>query len=145
VPEIKFPDSFKTCRGRNADSAHLLYSLLSCFCLGFLSFFFFFLFFSWIFSLFTFRMFFPFQVSPSEPPYPTPSPPASIRMPPTPPPSSSPGIPLYWSIEHPQARGPLLSLMSNKAIFCHICGQHHGSFHVYSFIGGPFPGNSRGV
>jgi hypothetical protein len=30
--------------------------------------------------------------------------------------SSYPDIPLHWGTEHPQAQGPLLSLMSNKAI-----------------------------
>jgi hypothetical protein len=58
--------------------------------------------------------------------------------------SSRPGIPLHWDIEHPQAQGPLLPLMSNKAILCHICSQSHGSLHVYSLVGGPVPGNSRG-
>jgi len=36
--------------------------------------------FYWIFSLFTFQMLSPFQVSPSETPYPNPSPPASVRV-----------------------------------------------------------------
>jgi hypothetical protein len=35
--------------------------------------------------------------------------------------------------------------MSNNAIFCHICGQSHGSLHVYSLIGGPGLRNSRGL
>jgi hypothetical protein len=55
-------------------------------------------------------------------------------------PSSCPGIPLQWGIEPPQAQGPLLPLMSNKAIFCHICGWSHGSLHVYSLVGDPVPG-----
>ena len=55
----------------------------------------FFLFFSWIFSLFTFQMFSPFQVSSLETPYPILPPPASMRVfhhPPTPilPPRYSP-------------------------------------------------------
>jgi hypothetical protein len=33
-------------------------------------------------------------------------------------------------------KGPLLSLMSNKAILCHICGK---SIHVNSFVGGLVP------
>jgi hypothetical protein len=57
-------------------------------------------------------------------------------------PSSCPGIPLLWSIEQPQAQGPFLPLMSNKAILCHICSQCHGSLHVYSLVGGPVPGSS---
>ena len=31
------------------------------------------------------------------------------------------GIPLHWGIEPSQDQGPLLPLMSNKAIFCYIC------------------------
>jgi hypothetical protein len=50
------------------------------------------------------------------------------------PPSPHPGILLYCGIEHPQARGPLLPLMSNKVIFCHIRGQRHGLLHVYSWL-----------
>ena len=34
--------------------------------------------------------------------------------------SSHPGIPLHQGVEHPQAQGPLLPLMSNKDILCHI-------------------------
>jgi hypothetical protein len=58
-------------------------------------------------------------------------------------PSSCPGIPLHLGIEHPQAQGPLLLLMSNKAILCHICGQSHRSLHVYYLVGGSVPGSSR--
>ena len=58
---------------------------------------------------------------------------------------SRPGIPLHWGIKEVQAQGPLHPLMSNKAILCHICGQSHGSLHVYSLVGGPVPGSSRGV
>jgi hypothetical protein len=97
--------------------------------------------FSWIFSLFTFQMFSPFQVSPSEAPF-------SLLLPrwrysPTYPlPSSYPGTPLHWGIEHPQAREPFLLPMYNKAIFCQICGQRHGSLYVYSLVGGPVPRSS---
>jgi hypothetical protein len=35
--------------------------------------------------------------------------------------------------------------MSNKAIFCHICGQRHRLLHVYTLVGGPVPGSSGGV
>jgi hypothetical protein len=59
--------------------------------------------------------------------------------------SSHPGIPLHWGIEHPQAQGPLLSLMSNKAILCHICGQHCELLHVYSLVSGPVPRSSGGI
>lgn len=71
--------------------------------------------------------------------------PASMRvlLPHPPLPSSHPGIPLYWGIEPPQAQGPLLPLMSNKATLCHICS--HGSLYVYSLFGGLVPGSSRGL
>ena len=68
---------------------------------------------------------FPFQVSPSEPPYPIPLPLWGC-FPTHPLPSSRTGISLHWGIEHPQAWGPLLTLVSNKAILCHICGQYMG-------------------
>ena len=58
--------------------------------------------------------------------------------------SSLPGIPLHWDIEHPQTQGPLLPLMFNKAILCHICCWSHRSIHRYSLVGGPVPGSSRG-
>jgi hypothetical protein len=92
-------------------------------------------------------MFPPFQVSPSEIPYSISSPFASMRVIPNPPtyllPSCS-GIPLHWCIEHPQAQGPLLPLVSNKATLCHIRGRSLGSLHVYSLVGIPFPEMSRG-
>jgi hypothetical protein len=70
---------------------------------------------------------FPLSRSPlRKPPIPSHLPPASMRVYPHPSthslPSSRPGIPLQWSIEHPQARGPLLPPMFNKAILCPICG-----------------------
>jgi hypothetical protein len=92
-------------------------------------------------------MFSPFQVSPSETPYPIPHAPAyeGATLPIYPLPSSCPGIPLHWAIKHPQAQGPLLPLMSNKAILCYICNWSHASLHVYSLFGGPNPGSSCGV
>jgi hypothetical protein len=51
--------------------------------------FFFFNFFYWLFSLFTFHMLSPFQVSPLESPYPISPPPASMRVLPYPPTHSS--------------------------------------------------------
>jgi hypothetical protein len=39
----------------------------------------------------------------------------------------------------------LLPQISNKAILCHICSQHHGSLHVYSSVGDPVPGRSGGI
>jgi hypothetical protein len=32
---------------------------------------------------------------------------------------------------------PPPALMSNKALFCHVCNWSHGSLHVYSLVGGP--------
>ena len=74
-------------------------------------------------------MFSPFQDSPSEPPIPSPSlclyegdpPPTHPLLP------SRPGIPLNWGIKPPQTQGLFLTLMSNKAILCHIRGWNHGS------------------
>jgi hypothetical protein len=56
-----------------------------------------------------------------------------------------PGIPLYWGIEPSQDQGPLLSLMTNKAILCYICSWSYGSLHVYSLVGGLVPGSSGGT
>ena len=52
------------------------------------------------------------------------------------------GIRLYWGIEPLQDQAPLLSLMSDKAILCYLCGLSHGSLHVYSLVGGLAPGSS---
>ena len=52
------------------------------------------------------------------------------------------GIPLHWGIEPSQGQGPLLPLMSNKAILCYRCIWGQGSLHVYSFVGGLVPGSS---
>ena len=45
-------------------------------------------------------------------------------------PRPCPGIPLDWGIEHSQDQGPLLSLMSHKAILCYICDWSHEFHHV---------------
>jgi hypothetical protein len=58
----------------------------------------FFLFFYWIFSLFTFQMLSPLQVSPPETPHSIPPPPTSMRVLPHPPTHSC--NPLHWGIEH---------------------------------------------
>ena len=73
------------------------------------------------------------------------------RKPPTPFPSNCspthplllpcPGIPLHWGIGPSHDQGPLLSLMSNKAILCYICSWSHG----YSLVGGLLPGSSGGT
>jgi hypothetical protein len=77
----------------------------------------------------------PFPAFPSNPPSHSPSP----RSPNHPLPLPCPGIPLHWGIKPSQDQGPLLSLMSNKAIFCYICSWSHGSLHVYSLLGGLVP------
>jgi hypothetical protein len=90
-------------------------------------------------------MFSPSQVSPSETTYPIPLPlPLWGCFPTHPLLFSHPGIPVHWGIEQPQAQGPLLPLMPNKAILCHICNWNHGSLHMYSSVGGPAPGSSTG-
>jgi hypothetical protein len=53
-----------------------------------------------------------------------------------------PGIPLHWGIEPSQDQGPLLSLMSHKAILCYMCSWSLESLHVYSLVGGLVPGSS---
>jgi hypothetical protein len=55
------------------------------------------------------------------------------------------GSPLHWGIESSQDQGPLLPLMSNKAILCYICSWSHGSLHVYSLVGGLVSGSSGGT
>jgi hypothetical protein len=50
-----------------------------------------------------------------------------------------PDIPLHWGIELSQDKGPLLPLMSHKAI---LCWSHDGSLHMYSLVGGLVPGSS---
>ena len=71
----------------------------------------------------------PFLVSPSiTPPIPPPSPCSPTNSLPLP----GPGILLHWGIESSQDQGPLLSMMTNKAILCYICSWSHGSLHVYS-------------
>ena len=48
-----------------------------------------------------------------------------------------PCIPLHWGIEPSQDQGPLLPLMTDKAILCYICSWNH----VYSLVGGLVPGS----
>jgi hypothetical protein len=54
------------------------------------------------------------------------------------------GIPLHWDMDFPQAQELLFSLMSNKAISAIYVVRALGPFHVYSLVGGPVPGSSRG-
>ena len=56
-----------------------------------------------------------------------------------------PGILLHWGMESSQNQGPLLPLLSNKAIFCYICGWSPGTLHVYSLINGLVPGSPGGL
>jgi hypothetical protein len=104
-------------------------------------------FFNWIFYLFTFQMLSHFLVSPPETPYPIFPPPAFYEsaLPPTPPlPPSCPGIILHWG--YPAFLGPRshLPLIPDKAILCYICGWSHGSFYMYSLVGGLVPGSPGG-
>ena len=73
----------------------------------------------------------------------------SLSPPPSPgspnhPHNHSPGIPLHWGIKPSQDQGPLLPLMTNKAILCYICSWSHGSLHVYSLVGDLVPGRFWG-
>jgi hypothetical protein len=54
------------------------------------------------------------------------------------------GFPLHWGIESSQDQGPLLPLMSHKAILYYIWGWSHRSLYMYSFVGGLVPGSSGG-
>ena len=63
-------------------------------------------------------------------PYPLPSP-CSLTHPF---PFLYPDIPLHGVIKPSQDQGPLLALMSHKAIFCCISGWSHGSLYVYSLV-----------
>jgi hypothetical protein len=59
---------------------------------------------------------------------------------PSPPPSHSSfsalAFPYTGGIEPSWDKGPLLPLMSYKAILCYIYGWSHGSLHVYSLFSG---------
>jgi hypothetical protein len=83
----------------------------------------------------------PFLCFPSENPLPPPAP----THQPTQLPLSCSGIPLHWGIEPPQDQGPLLPLMSDKAILWYICNWNHGSLQVYSLVGGLVPRSSGGT
>jgi hypothetical protein len=49
-----------------------------------------------------------------------------------------------WCMEPSHDQGPLLPLMSDKAILCYICSWTHGTLPVYSLVGGLVSGNSGG-
>ena len=53
-----------------------------------------------------------------------------------------PCIPLHWGIEPWKDQGPLLPLMTNKAILCYICDWSHEFLHVNSLVGSLVPGSS---
>jgi hypothetical protein len=80
----------------------------------------------------------PFPNSPLKLPIPSPPPPYFYKSAPC------PHTPLHFGIEPSQDQGPLLPLMSDKAILCYICSWSHLSLHVYSLVGGLVPGNSGG-
>jgi hypothetical protein len=84
----------------------------------------------------------PFPGFPSDNPL---SPPHCPCSPTHPLPLPSPSIPLYCGIEPSQDQGPLLPLMTDKAILCYICGWRHGSLHVCSLVGSLVPGSSGGT
>jgi hypothetical protein len=65
-----------------------------------------------------------------------------IRSPTYPLSSPCPDIPLHWGKGPSKDQGPLIPLMSNKAICCYICSRSHGPLHVYSWVGGFVPGRS---
>ena len=54
-------------------------------------------------------------------------------------------IPLHWGLEPSQDQGPLLSLISHKAILCYICGWSLESLLVYSLASDLVPGTSGGT
>jgi hypothetical protein len=83
----------------------------------------------------------PLQEPPSHPPIPLP---LWGCSPTHPLPSSYPGIPRHWGIEHPQAQGSLLTDVQQHHPLP-ICCRSHGSLQVYSLIGGPVPWSSRGA
>ena len=51
-------------------------------------------------------------------------------------------ISLCWSIKSPQDQGSPHPLMPGKAILCYKCSWNHGSFDVYSLVGGLVTGRS---
>ena len=55
-------------------------------------------------------------------------------------PLPSSGVPLHSGIKLSQDQGPVLPLMTNKAILCCICSWSHGFLHVYSLVGSLIPG-----
>ena len=71
-----------------------------------------------------------FLVSPPKTPYPLLLP--LLTNPPTLLPCL--GIPLHWGIKPSQDQGPLLPLMSKKAILCYICSWSHASLHGYCLV-----------
>jgi hypothetical protein len=61
---------------------------------------------------------------------------------PLPPPC--PGTTLHCCIKPSQDQGPLLPLMSDKAILCYTCSWSHGSLHMYPLVVSLVPGSSGG-
>jgi hypothetical protein len=94
-----------------------------------------------MFSLFTLQFLSPFLISPPTPLSHSPSP-CSLTHPLL---LSYLDISLHWGIRPSQDQGPLLSLMSHKAIFCDICNCRHGFLHVYPLVGDLIPGSSGDI
>ena len=73
-----------------------------------------------------------------------PSPSASMRVLPYPPTHShltALAFPYTGASSLHRTKGPLLPLMSIKAILCYVCGWSHRSLHMYSLFGGLVPGS----
>ena len=90
----------------------------------------------------------PYPRFPSGALFPTPPPPASMRillLPPT----QSHLIILAFSytseLSLHRTKGFSFLLMPDNAILCYICGWSHGSLHVYSLEGGLVPESSGGL
>jgi hypothetical protein len=95
-----------------------------------------------IFFIYNEEMLSSFLISPLKPPIPSPPLHSLTHQFPLP----CPGIPLHWDIIDPlQDQGPLLSLMSHKAILCYLCSWIHESLLVYSLVGGLVPKRSGGL
>ena len=92
-------------------------------------------------SSFTFQMLSSFLVSPPKPPYSIPSP----AYQPTHSSFLALAFPYTFPLEPLQDQASLLPLMTDKAIFCYLCGWSHGSFLVYSLVGDLVPGSSGGT
>jgi hypothetical protein len=94
-----------------------------------------------LFSLFTFQMLSPLLVSLWKS---SPLMPSSLLLLINLPTPEIPGlgIPPTWDTEPSWNQGPLLPLMTDKAILCCICSWSYKYLHEYSLLGGLIPGSS---